>query len=359
MRSIIAVFLINIFFFSEIGIAQETSDSLILPDTNKKLVIGITETPPFVVQEGREFSGLSIASWELVNETLELEYEYKTYPSLISLMKAVESNEVDLSINPVTVTNSRMKRMDFSQPYFISYTGIAKKSETMIWSYLANMFSWKFISAILILLGVILLFGFLVWLFERKKNKEEFGDGLKGVFHGFWWSAVTMTTVGYGDKSPKTFGGRFIGLIWMFMAIIMISSLTAGIASSLTVQNISDEISSIQDLDNFEVISVAGSSAQELLDQYNIRSEEVVNEQEGIQKIQDKESALFVYDQPILKYEIDRRKLNDELEVVQKTLKRDYYSYSFPKGSALVEKINPVLINTLKTMEWNNLIKDY
>ena len=359
MRSIIAVFLINIFFFSEIGIAQETSDSLILPDTNKKLVIGITETPPFVVQEGREFSGLSIASWELVNETLELEYEYKTYPSLISLMEAVESNEVDLSINPVTVTNSRMKRMDFSQPYFISYTGIAKKSETMIWSYLANMFSWKFISAILILLGVILLFGFLVWLFERKKNKEEFGDGLKGVFHGFWWSAVTMTTVGYGDKSPKTFGGRFIGLIWMFMAIIMISSLTAGIASSLTVQNISDEISSIQDLDNFEVISVAGSSAQELLDQYNIRSEEVVNEQEGIQKIQDKESALFVYDQPILKYEIDRRKLNDELEVVQKTLKRDYYSYSFPKGSALVEKINPVLINTLKTMEWNNLIKDY
>jgi len=359
MRAIIAMFLINIFFFSEIGIAQEASDSLISLDTNKKLIIGITETPPFVVQEGSEFSGLSISSWELVNESLEIEYEYKTYPSLISLMEAVESNEVDLSINPVTVTNSRMKRMDFSQPYFISYTGIAKKSETMIWSYLANMFSWKFISAILILLGVILLFGFLVWLFERKKNKEEFGDGLRGVFHGFWWSAVTMTTVGYGDKSPKTFGGRFIGLIWMFMAIIMISSLTAGIASSLTVQNISDEISSIQDLDNFEVISVAGSSAQELLDQYNIRSEEVVNEQEGIQKIQDKESALFVYDQPILKYEIDRRKLNDELEVVQKTLKRDYYSYSFPKGSTLVEKINPVLITTLKSMEWNNLIKDY
>ncbi len=359
MKSIIVVFLINIFFFSEIGIAQERSDSLTSPGTNKKLVIGITETPPFIVQEGGDLSGLSIASWELVNKSLKLDYEYKSYPSLVSLMAAVENNEVDLSINPVTVTNPRMKRLDFSQPYFISYTGVAKKSETMIWSYLANMFSWKFISALLILLGVILLFGFLVWLFERKKNKEEFGDGLKGVFHGFWWSAVTMTTVGYGDKSPKTFGGRFIGLIWMFMAIIMISSLTAGIASSLTVQNISDEINSIQDLDNFEVISVAGSSAQELLDQYNIRSEEVVNEREGIQKIQDKKSALFVYDQPILKYEIDRRNLNDELEVLQKTLKRDYYSYSFPKGSGLVEKINPVLIATLKTMEWNNLIKDY
>ncbi|MFO8148310.1 MAG: transporter substrate-binding domain-containing protein [Bacteroidota bacterium] len=358
MKSIITLFLISIFFFSETGNAQET-DSLQSPGINSKLVIGITETPPFVVQKGSDFSGLSIASWELVNETLEREYEYKTYPSLIRLMEAVENNEVDLSINPVTVTNPRMKRLDFSQPYFISYTGIAKKSETMIWSYLANMFSWNFLSAILILLSVILLFGFLVWLFERKKNKEEFGSGIKGIFQGFWWSAVTMTTVGYGDKSPRTFGGRFIGLIWMFMAIIMISSLTAGIASSLTVQNISDEINTIQDLDNFEVITVSGSSAQELLNQYNIRNEEVANEREGIQKIMDKESALFVYDQPILNYEIDRRKLNDELEVLQKTLKRDYYSYSFPKGSILINEINPVLIATLKTMEWNNLIENY
>lgn len=358
MKSIITLFLISIFFFSEIGNAQET-DSLQSPQINRKLVIGITETPPFVVQEGSDFSGLSIASWELVNETLDREYEYKTYPSLIRLMEAVENNEVDLSINPVTVTKPRMKRLDFSQPYFISSTGITKKSETMIWSYLANMFSWNFLSAILILLGVILLFGFLVWLFERKKNKEEFGSGIKGIFQSFWWSAVTMTTVGYGDKSPKTFGGRFVGLIWMFMAIIMISSLTAGIASSLTVQNISDEINTIQDLDNFEVITVSGSSAQELLNQYNIRNEEVANEREGIQKIMDKESALFVYDQPILNYEIDRRKLNDELEVLQKTLKRDYYSYSFPKGSILVNEINPVLIATLKTMEWNNLIENY
>lgn len=358
MKSIISLCIFSIFFLSELGMAQEI-DSIQSPGVNGKLVIGITETPPFIVKEGNEFSGLSIASWELVNETLNLEYEYKTYPSLIHLMEAVENNEVDLSINPVTVTNPRMKRLDFSQPYFISYTGIAKKSETMIWSYLVNMFSWKFLSAILILLGVILLFGWLVWLFERNKNKEEFGNGVKGIFHGFWWSAVTMTTVGYGDKSPKTFGGRFIGLIWMFMAIIMISSLTAGIASSLTVQNISDEINNIQDLDNFEVITVAGSSAQELLNQYNIRSEEVANEKEGIQKIQDKESALFVYDQPILKFEIDRRNLNDELEVLQQTLKRDYYSYSFPKGSMLVGEINPVLIATLKSMEWNNLIKNY
>lgn len=168
-----------------------------------------------------------------------------------------------------------------------------------------------------------------------------------------------MTTVGYGDKSPKTLGGRIIGFIWMFAAIIMISSLTAGIASSLTVHNINEEINSIQDLSRFEVVTVENSSAHELLNQYAVESTTVLNAEEGIQVLLDEEATFFVYDQPILNYEIERRDAADELEVIQRTLKRDYYSYSFPKNSPLVEIIDPILVSTLKSMEWNQLIQEY
>lgn len=354
MKNVPRIPFLFLFFISSLIFAQQDTISV-----GNKYIIGLTVAPPFVVEEDGAYSGLSISSWELVNEELEADFEFRTYPSLVDLLAAVENEEVDFSINPVTVTDLRMQRLDFSQPYFISYTGIARKSNIKFWSYLANIFSWNFLSGVLILVGVIFLFGFLVWIFERKRNEQEFGGGLKGIFQGFWWSAVTMTTVGYGDKSPKTWGGRFIGLIWMFMAIVMISSLTAGIASSLTVQNISDEIGSVQDLGNFEVVTVSGSSAEELLDQYDISSEKVLNEQEGINRVLDREDALFVYDQPILKHEIETRELNDEIEVLQRTLKRDYYSYTFPKGSPLVKEINPVIIGTLKTMEWNNLIRNY
>lgn len=168
-----------------------------------------------------------------------------------------------------------------------------------------------------------------------------------------------MTTVGYGDKSPRTFGGRFIGLIWMFLAIIMISSLTAGIASSLTVQNMQDEINSIEDLGRFEVATVQSSSSLELLDQYNVEAKKVINAEEGLDLLLNKQTKLFVYDQPILNYLIEQSDLEDELEVLPKTLKKDYFSYSFPKNSPLVKEIDPYLVGTLKTMEWNNLIKDY
>jgi polar amino acid transport system substrate-binding protein len=325
----------------------------------EKLVIGLTPTPPFVVQEKDEFSGLSISSWELVNSNLNREYEYKVYPNLNSLLSAIENNEVDFSINPITVTDKRMARMDFSQPYFISHTAIARKSRSTTWSYLSNILSWNFISALLILVGVIFIFGFLVWIFERKTNKEEFGEGPRGILQGFWWSAVTMTTVGYGDKSPRTFGGRLIGLIWMFLAIIMISSLTAGIASSLTVQNMQDEINSIEDLERFDVSTVQSSSSQELLDQYNIKTQKVLSADEGLKLLLDKKTTLFVYDQPILNYIIEQKELQDELLVLPKTLKKDYFSYSFPKGSKLVKELDPLLMGALKSMKWNSLIKEY
>merc|ERR1719265_582713 len=38
-----------------------------------------------------------------------------------------------------------------------------------------------------------------------------------------WWSIVTMTTVGYGDKTPRTDVGRFVGGLSMLCGILLIS----------------------------------------------------------------------------------------------------------------------------------------
>lgn len=48
-----------------------------------------------------------------------------------------------------------------------------------------------------------------------------------------WWSIVTMSTVGYGDISPATLGGRMIAGVLMLFGISFIGILTSTITSYL------------------------------------------------------------------------------------------------------------------------------
>ena len=56
-------------------------------------------------------------------------------------------------------------------------------------------------------------------------------------FHdALWWAIVTLTTVGFGDISPVSFGGRLIGVVLMFFGIGVLGTFTATIASAFVDQ---------------------------------------------------------------------------------------------------------------------------
>jgi len=321
------------------------------------LVIGLKITPPFVVQEsnGRP-AGLSLAFWELIDEKIPARIEYRWYDDLDEMLSAVANNDLDLSINPITVTEKRMDSLDFSQPFFISGTTAARKDVSSWTGFFDSLFSREFFSAIAILVAVIFAFGFLVWLFERRKNSEQFAPGWQGILDGFWWSAVTMTTVGYGDKAPATRGGRFIGLIWMFAAILLISGLTAGIASALTVNNIERKINGIEDLRRFESGSIEGSGTAEYLEIYGLPNRYFKDVTAGLEAVQNDEIDVFLFDRPILQFYLERGDFQD-LVLDHRNLKTDYYSFTYPKGSPLREVLDPKIVRALKSDSWNFILR--
>ncbi|MCP4657856.1 MAG: cag pathogenicity island protein Cag26 [bacterium] len=87
------------------------------------------------------------------------------------------------------------------------------------------------------ILGVLLLLSLLsaiaLWQLEDEQAKS-FADWL-------WWSIVTLTTVGYGDITPASLGGRLIGIVLMFFGIGILSMLTATIASFFVERNLKRE----------------------------------------------------------------------------------------------------------------------
>jgi hypothetical protein len=52
------------------------------------------------------------------------------------------------------------------------------------------------------------------------------------IWVGMWWSIQTVTTVGYGDVTPKHASGRFVGVIVMLEGIAFLAIITAVITSS-------------------------------------------------------------------------------------------------------------------------------
>ncbi|MBI3945026.1 MAG: NAD-binding protein [Armatimonadetes bacterium] len=62
--------------------------------------------------------------------------------------------------------------------------------------------------------------------FEYGRNEQ-----FQSVWDALWWAFVTVMTVGYGDKYPTTWPARFFAVWLMAHGVLMMSFLTAAIAS--------------------------------------------------------------------------------------------------------------------------------
>ncbi|MGK7388985.1 MAG: transporter substrate-binding domain-containing protein [Candidatus Cyclobacteriaceae bacterium M2_1C_046] len=346
--------LVLLLFPTTLLFAQEQS-------TQDTIIVGIKVTPPFIIEEGNEkYTGISVQLWENIASELNATYRYKSY-DLQGLQEALLDNEIDLSINPLTVTSERVKAYNFTQPYFITSLAIATtKSGQNKWiAFIRNFFSIQFFEVIIVLFIVLMIFGILVWLFERKQNPDQFGKGWKGMWSGLWWSAVTMTTVGYGDKAPVTTGGRIVALVWMFTAIIIISGFTASIASALTVSSLEVSIKGPKDLENFDVAAVEGSTGDKYLEKSNIARQSVASLDEALKMLNNEEIDAVVYDEPLLRYLINNEQYAKDLMILEPRFATQYYSFALPKNSELRDRINPILLQEINSEAWGFILQQY
>lgn len=71
--------------------------------------------------------------------------------------------------------------------------------------------------------------------FEAERYAE--GSNIQTFGEAFWWSLVSVTTVGYGDHFPVTEAGKATATFLMFIGIGLFSALTALLAAWVLGQN--------------------------------------------------------------------------------------------------------------------------
>lgn len=309
--------------------------------------VATKHAPPFVmVADDGSISGITIDLIETVAAAAGREVAWRPM-ELEEMLDAVAAGEVAAAAAAITVSAEREARMDFSYPYFITGLGIAVGGERRSrWlALLGQIISFDFLKVLAGLTGVLLLSGFVLWLFERKRNPQFGGRTVEGIGASMWWSAVTMTTVGYGDKAPITLGGRLVALWWMFASIIIISSFTAAIATSLTLEGMTLAVRSEDDLAQAKSAVVEGTIAQAELQSRHHAHVAVADLGEAFDLLRAGRVDAVIHDRPLLRYAL--KDDDSGLQALDVLFRKQGYALALPHGSELREALNQRLLELL------------
>ena len=327
----------------------------------KELIVGTKHAPPFAVKnDDGTWRGVSIDLWREVAAELDLRYELKEY-DLPGLLKATKEGSVDAAVAALTVTAEREEEMDFTHPLHTTGLSIAVSADNKAgWlGLLPRFLSLTFLKVVIALVVLLLGVGVLAWWFERKRNKSQFGgSAIHGIGSGLWWSAVTMTTVGYGDKAPVTFGGRLVALVWMFAALILVATFTGAIASALTVGQLEGAVHGPADLPKVRVGTVAGSTSEAYLRSRRVTYRTTHAPMDGLRLVANREIDAFVYDAPILRY-LAKTEMRGEVEVLPVKFERQDYAFALPTNSPLREPLNRAILRRIEQPKWRHTLYEY
>ena len=326
-----------------------------------KLIVGTMHMPPFLIkEEGGNWEGLSIELWQAVAGELDIEYEWREYTSVESIMDDAKAGVIDfIPVLPITEANEVI--LDFSHQYFRSGLAIAvskTNSSPRLLRFARHLVSTDLLVVVGGLLLLSLIAGVIVWLFEGRRNREFEGGVIKGAGHGLWWAVVTLTTVGYGDKAPRTLGGRMTALIWMFTSIVLIASFTGAITTTLTVGELGGKIRGLEDLPGVRVGSFAQSEGRSFLAENGIAAQPYTSVKDGLQALARNKIDAFVFNEAVLKYTA-KKEFPGVLTVLPDVLDHYYLGIAMPTDSPLKENINRALLRVIVEDEWARSVERY
>jgi voltage-gated potassium channel len=81
------------------------------------------------------------------------------------------------------------------------------------------------------IVGAVVLMGFVAAVAVLDAERGSPGATITSFMDAVWWTAATLSSVGYGDAYPITDEGRFIGIGLMVGGIALLAAVTAVLAS--------------------------------------------------------------------------------------------------------------------------------
>ena len=299
----------------------ETADpeAVGLPDAGRDgaaaggtLTVAARILPPFVIYENRAYSGFEVELIDHLAERLGMEAEIYAVDTVAKQIDDIDRGVARVALGGVAITESRERLVDFSMPVLDAGLTIMAPTEAsrhigdrilqFVRAILSSDLPW-----LLVVFGVaVLVSAHMIWWLERHHNADFAVPYRKGIWDSFYWSVVTMSTVGYGDKVARGVKGRVFALVWIALGTLVFASFTASIASTLAVNELRSGISGPSDLPGHRVAAVSQSAGEAYLTSVGVGPVLVGEIGEAYSLLEAGEVDAVVFDAPVLHFHAAR-----------------------------------------------------
>ena len=309
--------------------------------TVRVVVVG---NAPFVMDSDGVPSGLSIDVWNRVAAELGVRTEFDLADDIGASLDLVASGERDIAVGPISITPDRAEQVTFTQPYLNSSLAIVAPAAESLLDRFSPFLTQAFITGAFVLAGILVVVGSLLWLAERRVNMGFPTSTVSGVGNGIWMALVTMTTVGYGDRVPVTIPGRIITGVWMLASLVVASSLTAFLATALTLSQIpAPSIAGAEDLAGRRVGVVADTTSEPFARDFGARVVAWDDLTEAVEALARGDIDAVVFDRPILRFVLAERP-NLDLQLSDASYQPQNYGFATAHESLLNREINLAIL---------------
>lgn len=344
-----------------VGLAASTVSALAAaqhePET---LRIAVYDVPPYAyVDSDGSISGVSVDLWRRVAEQMEWPFKLIPVADMESILSGLEQGRFDAAIGAITITPERAARVEFSYPAHRSGVAIALRKQTGPIFALTSY--WTAVTElgplIIVILAMLIVIGIAMWIVEQRNRSTAPGSesAVVSMRDGLYWAVVTMTTVGYGDKTPKTMPGRVVAMVWMLSSLVLVSLLSTSLVSRLTAERVeSRDLAGSIDLRERKLAAVAQSSGAEYLDELHLPYAKYKDLPEALESLAKGQSNAVINSVGALQYYVAKR-YGKVLEIPQGLLAPAYMAIALPEHSLIKKPIDQALIRITNSPEWRTL----
>lgn len=328
-------------------------------DTGAPLKISYSPLPPFVI-ETTPPTGYAISLWSKVAQKLGRPFELVPATGVRQKLEQVRSGAADIAIGGISMTAEREARFDFSFPTAHVDMGIlvrSNDSEASVWRTALGVIKRSNTSIAWAFLILIVVAGHLVWFAER--GAPMFSDRYKkGVWEGMYWAIVTASTVGYGDKAPVRWFGRVVAAVVIIISLPMFALFTAELSSAFTVEELSSQVASLEDLKHKTVGVIDGTTSAKVASDRGLRVRLAENLDAACEDLSRGETDAVLYDAASLDYHV-RTKGAGTLAVAARNIHPQAVGFALATDSALREPINRALLSLEESGDLRRLRKKW